>query len=342
VVEHIGFDQQQLLVSNAIRVLKPGGLLIMETPNPENIMVGTARFYLDPTHLRPIPPSSLSFLAKFHKFHRVKTLRLQESQNLRERDVVGLLDVLEGVSPDYAIVAQKQGETEIMTALDAAFDRDYGLSLESLTSRYDMRINAHITQAESRAQQAESRAQQAENRPQQAENRAQQAENRAQQAEIQVRQASHEASAYRQQAESAQARVEALYSSTSWRITRPLRGIKRALCGDIRPVHEFFAKTTLKIKTIVRPLVARAIRFVFGHPALRAPLSRAIKKWPWLHRRLRRVAANTGAVPEFAFCRVPVPGHIANDAGSETLSPHARRIFMKLKKAVAQRQRGAN
>jgi O-antigen chain-terminating methyltransferase len=309
----------------------------------------------------------------------VKTLRLQEPQNLRERNDVGLLDVLGGVSPDYAIVAQKQGGTEVMTALNAAFGRDYGLSLESLTSRYDMRINAHIAQAENRAQQAETRAQQAETRAQQAETRAQQAENRAQQA-------SHEACAYRQQAESAQARVKALYSSTSWRVTGPLRGLKRALGGDIRPVHEFFAKTTLKIKIIVRPLVARAIRFGFRHPALSAPLSRALKKWPWLHRRLRRVAANTdampesvscrepaeqpqfldqagtmpelascresgeqpqfldqaGAMPELASCREPVPVHIANDAGNETLSPHARHIFMGLKKTVAQRQGGAN
>jgi SAM-dependent methyltransferase len=45
VVEHITFEHLQMLVSEAFRVLKPGGLLILETPNPENILVSTKNFY---------------------------------------------------------------------------------------------------------------------------------------------------------------------------------------------------------------------------------------------------------------------------------------------------------
>ena len=52
-VEHISFDALCRLISESLRVLKPGGLLIMETPNPENIQVGTSNFYLDQTHTRP-------------------------------------------------------------------------------------------------------------------------------------------------------------------------------------------------------------------------------------------------------------------------------------------------
>ena len=70
VVEHISFDQLRTVVSEAFRVLKPGGLLIMETPNPENIVVATRNFYLDPTHLRPIPPQLLSFLPEYYGFAR--------------------------------------------------------------------------------------------------------------------------------------------------------------------------------------------------------------------------------------------------------------------------------
>ncbi|EGR2520268.1 class I SAM-dependent methyltransferase, partial [Vibrio cholerae] len=75
-VEHISFEQLGTLVSEALRVLKPGGLLIMETPNPENILVSTRNFYLDPTHVRPIPPLLLSFVTEFSGFGRVKVLRL--------------------------------------------------------------------------------------------------------------------------------------------------------------------------------------------------------------------------------------------------------------------------
>ncbi|GHU38698.1 hypothetical protein AGMMS50256_38160 [Betaproteobacteria bacterium] len=62
-VEHIGFDQLQSLISNALRVLKPGGLLIMETPNPENIVVGTTDFYRDPTHLLATCSSIITFVS---------------------------------------------------------------------------------------------------------------------------------------------------------------------------------------------------------------------------------------------------------------------------------------
>jgi O-antigen chain-terminating methyltransferase len=62
IAEHIAFADLQILVQEALRVLRPAGLLILETPNPENIVVGTAGFYIDPTHQRPLPPLLLSFL----------------------------------------------------------------------------------------------------------------------------------------------------------------------------------------------------------------------------------------------------------------------------------------
>jgi O-antigen chain-terminating methyltransferase len=31
----------------------------METPNPENVIVATQTFWLDPTHVRPLPPALL-------------------------------------------------------------------------------------------------------------------------------------------------------------------------------------------------------------------------------------------------------------------------------------------
>ena len=154
VVEHITFEQLQLLVSEAIRVLKPGGLLIMETPNPENIVVATRNFYLDPTHQRPIPPELLSFLPEFYGFSRIKIIRLQESKDLINRADLTLQDVLSGASPDYAVVAQKGAVEDVMSQLDTAFKNEYGLSLENLTGRYQSQISARIEQAEMKAQQA--------------------------------------------------------------------------------------------------------------------------------------------------------------------------------------------
>jgi SAM-dependent methyltransferase len=137
VVEHIPFEQLQTLVAEAYRVLKPGGILILETPNPENITVATANFYLDPTHQRPIPPLLLSFVGEYAGFERVKVLRLQELPTLREKQNVDLADVLSGVSPDYSIVAQKAGSEKATAALHSAFTKDYGLSANELAARYE-------------------------------------------------------------------------------------------------------------------------------------------------------------------------------------------------------------
>jgi O-antigen chain-terminating methyltransferase len=371
-VEHIGFDQLQSLISNALRVLKPGGLLIMETPNPENIVVGTTDFYRDPTHLRPVPPLLLSFLAKFNKFSRVKTLGLNEPENLGEHSEVRLLDVFSGVSPDYAVIAQKQGESGVMTALDAVFDKDYGLSLGSLATRYDMQINAHIFQAEIRIQQADIRVQQAdanarqagewaqqvardaESYRQQADARIQQADAHAQQAEewaqqvirdaesyrqqadARVQQAGHEASVYRQQAESVQAQIVALRGSTSWRITGPLRGVKRALCGDVQPAHELSARIILKMKTTIRRALAHGIRYVYLRPRLRRGLSRGLKKFPALYQYLSSIGQNTGVVSSTASSSET--SFVQSDVLTrplQNLSPRAAQIH-KILKTVAQ------
>ena len=204
VVEHIGFQQLQTLVQEALRVLKPGGVLILETPNPENIVVATRNFYLDPTHERPIPSLLLSFLADFYGFPRVKTLFLQESKELREGGEVSLMDVLEGASPDYSVVAQKKAKSSVMSVLDEAFQREYGLPLKSLTSRYDQKINTSVERIEARTQQAEAHARQAETYTQQSEVRALQAELHAQQSEVRALQAesrAQQAEAHAQQAE---------------------------------------------------------------------------------------------------------------------------------------------
>jgi O-antigen chain-terminating methyltransferase len=150
IAEHLPFDLLQKLVSEALRVLMPGGLLILETPNPENLVVGTSAFYLDPTHIKPIPPQLLEFLTEYAGFKRSKIIRLQESKNLASSDAISLLAVLDGVSPDYAVVAQKSGPDELFAALDGSFSAEYGLSLATLANRYQQQVEA----IEAKAQQA--------------------------------------------------------------------------------------------------------------------------------------------------------------------------------------------
>jgi O-antigen chain-terminating methyltransferase len=139
-VEHITFEDLQLLINESLRVLRPGGLMILETPNPENIAVATRSFYLDPTHIRPIPQELLSFLAEYAGFARVKVLRLQESLGLVDKKNVNMQDVFAGVSPDYSVVAQKKSGPEELQLLPA-FSRNYGIGLDEILSRWDQRFD---------------------------------------------------------------------------------------------------------------------------------------------------------------------------------------------------------
>lgn len=155
VVEHMAFSDVRVLIHEALRVLKPGGLLILETPNPENLTVGASSFYTDPSHERPIPLELLSFAVEHAGFHRNKILRLQETADLHTNARIGLLSVLNGVSPDYGVIAQKSAEFEVMSRFDKPFHANYGISLEMLTQRYDQQAEARVQQAEARVQQAE-------------------------------------------------------------------------------------------------------------------------------------------------------------------------------------------
>ena len=143
IAEHLSLEDLQTLIQESLRVLKPAGLLILEVPNTENLVVGTSSFYLDPTHQRPLPSALLSFLVGFLGFARSKVIGVQESVPLREQHgPTSLFAVLSGVSPDYAVIAQKAGETSQIAQFDVLFAKEYGLTLEMLANRYQERFDA--------------------------------------------------------------------------------------------------------------------------------------------------------------------------------------------------------
>ncbi|MBU3623941.1 class I SAM-dependent methyltransferase [Polynucleobacter sp. AP-Latsch-80-C2] len=143
IAEHLSLDDLQTLIKEALRTLKPAGLLILEAPNTENLVVGTSSFYLDPTHQRPLPSALLSFLVSYLGFARSKVLGVQESIPLREEQgPTSLFAVLSGVSPDFAVIAQKAGDASAMASFDVVFAKEYGLTLELLANRYQERFDA--------------------------------------------------------------------------------------------------------------------------------------------------------------------------------------------------------
>lgn len=63
-IEHLEMNQLLELFQETGRVMRKDGFIIFETPNPVNVNVGAASFYLDPTHKRPVHPQLLEFLAE--------------------------------------------------------------------------------------------------------------------------------------------------------------------------------------------------------------------------------------------------------------------------------------
>ncbi|MGF6485062.1 methyltransferase domain-containing protein [Paraburkholderia sp. JPY419] len=75
IIEHLPFDYLFALVQESYRVLVEGGSVLFETPNPENILVGSHTFYHDFTHRNPITPSAITFLLKYHHFEAIDIIR---------------------------------------------------------------------------------------------------------------------------------------------------------------------------------------------------------------------------------------------------------------------------
>ncbi|MFZ5513636.1 MAG: methyltransferase domain-containing protein [Pseudomonadota bacterium] len=76
IIEHLPFPVLFRLFAEVSRVLAPGGIAIFETPNPENVLVGSHTFYHDPTHRNPITPTFITFLAQYHGLAEIEIVRL--------------------------------------------------------------------------------------------------------------------------------------------------------------------------------------------------------------------------------------------------------------------------
>lgn len=310
IAEHLQFDVLQNLIKEILRVLKPGGLLILETPNPENIKVATVNFWLDPTHIRPLPPLLLSFLTEHYGFERVKILRLQEDKNIKNLDYVSLLQVLYSPSPDYAIIAQKHASTEITALFNDVFSKEYGVTLESLAEKFQN----HILNIEKRLIETENRAIEAENRAIELEKRLIEAENRA---------------------IGLSTLYNSILNSRSWKITYPLRLLGRFArwfkTGTIAWVT--FAPGS-RPRRVTRKLIIRAKEYLNKRRKLKSFVKVCLKPFPGLQERLKRIG-NTNNY-------VTYNSESSSEIQYLNLSPTAKKIYDDLKKAVEERRKDEN
>jgi 2-polyprenyl-3-methyl-5-hydroxy-6-metoxy-1,4-benzoquinol methylase len=76
VVEHLPQARLPEMIRLVHAKLRAGGLLAIETPNPECLAIFATHFYIDPTHRHPIPPALASFYLEEAGFGRIEIERL--------------------------------------------------------------------------------------------------------------------------------------------------------------------------------------------------------------------------------------------------------------------------
>lgn len=110
IIEHLPFKMLMRLFSETVRVIKPQGLVIFETPNPDNVLVGSNTFYLDPTHINPLPSATIKFISEIFGLDNVQVIRLHpypESAKLDGQGIAERFNDLFYGPQDYAIVGYK-------------------------------------------------------------------------------------------------------------------------------------------------------------------------------------------------------------------------------------------
>jgi 2-polyprenyl-3-methyl-5-hydroxy-6-metoxy-1,4-benzoquinol methylase len=109
VVEHLPPESLPEMIRLAASRLERGGVLAIETPNPECLAIFASHFYLDPTHTRPVPHGLLVFYMEECGLGGIQVHRLSPAiesmpalaslpNDFREAFFGGL---------DYAIIAKK-------------------------------------------------------------------------------------------------------------------------------------------------------------------------------------------------------------------------------------------
>jgi O-antigen chain-terminating methyltransferase len=80
VVEHLPPDRLPELIRICARSLAPGGVIAIETPNPECLAIFATHFYLDPTHTRPVPHPLLIFYLEEFGVGNIEVRRLSPAK----------------------------------------------------------------------------------------------------------------------------------------------------------------------------------------------------------------------------------------------------------------------
>ena len=110
-IEHISFDLILEVLEQSNRLLVPGGVLILETPSIDNLLVSSKNFYLDPSHVTHIHPEAIKFALDYLNFKEsnyflLNSLKTSKSENNE------LSNLFFGAAQDVSIISRLKHPTD--------------------------------------------------------------------------------------------------------------------------------------------------------------------------------------------------------------------------------------
>ncbi len=228
----------------------------------------------------------------------------------------------------------------------------------------EQRLDVEFRSAEVRVQEAEVHVQEAEVHVQEAEVHVQEAEVRVQEAEVRVQKlqyseqvlvaqvndsqlklnesnaqleaALNKAHEWWIEAENRQQYAQALLKSSSWRISAPLRVLRRFQIRAYKLIKGF-------LKAVIRPVLIKALRLLIDQRGLFIKLSALTKRYPNLHAHLKFFASHHGLISieqaDYYHQQAKVKSNNKSMADTNRvqislMSPRASDVFQKLKKEI--------
>lgn len=288
VVEHLGFNNLLAFLKEAYRVVDEGGAILLETPNPANLVVGACNFYIDPTHERPIPSVLLSFAAEYSGFESVvvvpvnrgfinNDLELMPSQLAGAaviNKVVSALDTNLMQAPDYAVVAFKRRDPRL-TEIAESLVSGSSLAISPAEEETVDSLNMTVVEAQREVRKWQERAYEAEILVRDLELKASDVKLHA---EEEMRRIEQRAAAAEMEVARLHEHINAIYRSRSWRLAAPIRVGGNAL----RKV----GISRSGLLRVAKPVLVRAADYLRAHPALKAKVSGVLARYPGLRARL--------------------------------------------------------
>lgn len=140
IIEHLKDEDLLSLLIDCQRILKPDGLLLIETPNIDNLQVSTRTFYIDPTHINHINPDYIDFLLKRVGFYKSRNYFINSEKNIDNTGSNKLINLYKGVGYDMLFIVTNSSniDTEFFDNQNAWIPKmNIALGSEEFIQKYD-------------------------------------------------------------------------------------------------------------------------------------------------------------------------------------------------------------